>query len=563
MNQPVPQGMSFSNLIGDIERGNIKIPRFQRDFVWTKDKSAQLIDSILKGYPIGTFIIWKTKESLRAVRNLGKVELPETPPGDFVHYVLDGQQRLTSLYSSIKGLEIERDERKEDFSEMYVDLNAEEDEQIVTVDISEKDPTSVLKVVDLLEAKINTLRQYPEEFQDAIDEYRDRLKTYTFSVVSVSEAPIDVATEIFTRINVTGKPLSTFEIMVAKTFEPDWIDPESGELGFDLGQKYEEIIDDLIDIKYETVPAIVVLQAVSAILTKECAKKDILKLNKQKFIDVWPDAVEAIYSAVDYFRSFYRIPVSKLLPYNALLVPFSYFFYHHPNKPSGDKQKYLQDFFWRSSLGARYSFASESKLAQDLDRIDSILDDQLPTYDYPVDTSASFIRDNGWFSASRSYVKAILCPMVYQQPKSFIDDSLVHVSNDWLKQANSKNYHHFFPKAYLPKVGYKDWEANHVANITIVDDFLNKRKIRDKPPKIYMTEFKESNPDIAETMRSHLINIDGFGIWENDYEEFIDARCQAISVELNKRVIHQAVDERSQSIHTDDVEDIETEAASV
>lgn len=555
--------MSFSNLIGDIERGNIKIPRFQRDFVWTKEKSAQLIDSILKGYPIGTFIIWKTKESLRAVRNLGKVELPETPPGDFVHYVLDGQQRLTSLYASIKGLEIEREERKDDFSRMYVDLAAEEDQQIVTTDVSSKDPAAVLKVVDLLESKGSILRQYPEDFQDIIDEYRDRLKTYTFSVVSVNEAPIDVATEIFTRINVTGKPLSTFEIMVAKTFEPNWADPESGELGFDLGQKYEEIIDDLIEVKYETVPAIVILQAVSAILTKECAKKDILKLDKQEFIDVWPDAVEAIYSAVDYFRNSYGIPVSKLLPYNALLVPFSYFFYYHPDRPTGEKQKYLQDFFWRSSLGARYSFASESKLAQDLDRIDLILEDQLPTYDYPVDTNASFIKDNGWFSAGRSYIKALLCLMTYQHPRSFVDNYLVHVSNDWLKQANSKNYHHFFPKAYLPKVGYKEWEANHIANITIVDDFLNKRKIKDKPPKIYMSEFKKSNPSIAETMKSHLIDVDEFGVWDNDYEKFIDKRCRSISDELSKRIIHQTIDERNQNITMDDIEDIETEAASI
>jgi uncharacterized protein with ParB-like and HNH nuclease domain len=84
-------------------------------------KSAQLVDSILKGYPIGTFILWKTKESLRTVRNIGGAKLPDTPPGDFVQHVLDGQQRLTSLYASVKGLQVERDERIDDFSEMYVE----------------------------------------------------------------------------------------------------------------------------------------------------------------------------------------------------------------------------------------------------------------------------------------------------------------------------------------------------------------------------------------------------------------------------------------------------------
>ncbi len=84
MHQPEPQSISFSALMNDIEKGVIKIPQFQREFVWGKEKSAKLLDSILKGFPIGTFILWKTKESLRYVRNIGSAKLPETPDGDFV-----------------------------------------------------------------------------------------------------------------------------------------------------------------------------------------------------------------------------------------------------------------------------------------------------------------------------------------------------------------------------------------------------------------------------------------------------------------------------------------------
>jgi uncharacterized protein with ParB-like and HNH nuclease domain len=65
--------------MSDIDKGTIKIPQFQRDFVWNKEKSAKLLDSIVKGYPIGTFILWKTKEELRSLRNIGGLELPRTP----------------------------------------------------------------------------------------------------------------------------------------------------------------------------------------------------------------------------------------------------------------------------------------------------------------------------------------------------------------------------------------------------------------------------------------------------------------------------------------------------
>src|SRR3954470_10604760 len=138
--QPEPQALSFPGLMEDIKKGLVKIPQFQREFVWTKEKSAKLLDSILKGYPVGTFILWKTKESLRTVRNLGGAKLPDTPAGDFVNHVLDGQQRLTSLFAAARGLKIEREERVDDFSQIFVDLKALDDADIVTVDIAGKDP---------------------------------------------------------------------------------------------------------------------------------------------------------------------------------------------------------------------------------------------------------------------------------------------------------------------------------------------------------------------------------------------------------------------------------------
>ena len=553
MDQPEPQSLPFPTLMSDIEKGLVKIPQFQRDFVWTKEKSALLLDSMLKGFPIGTFVLWKTKESLRTIRNLGGAKLPETPEGDFTQYVLDGQQRLTSLYAAARGLRVERDERTDDFAEMYIDLEVGEDEPIVIIDKDGRDQKSLVRVVDLLNAGFSFLAAYPEALHEKLSVYKSRLETYAFSIVLVKEAPIDIATQIFTRINVTGRPLSVFEIMVAKTFD--------STRDFDLADEYDKLIDRLQQVSYETLLPATILQTVSAILVKECSKKEILKLDKGKFIDVWPKAVDAIYSAVDYFRSYYRIPVSRLLPYGALLVPFSYFFHRHPDRPTGDEAKRLQDFFWRVALGGRYSYSLESHLSQDIRKIDEILEGKLPSYETSIDTSENFIRQNSWFATGRSYIKAILCVLAHKQPKSFVDDSVVTISNDWLKRSNSKNYHHFFPKAYLKKQDLADVDINHIANITIVDDFLNKRLIRDKSPDRYMQDFAKKNPDLDRTMRSHLIRLDSYGVWENDYEKFIRRRCKAISRELAKRVIRQDIDELGQAVHTDDYEEAEYEEA--
>jgi len=66
--KPKPQPMKYEELVADIKRGYIKLPKFQRDFVWTIEQTAELLDSIIKGYPIGTFILWKTRERLRNIK---------------------------------------------------------------------------------------------------------------------------------------------------------------------------------------------------------------------------------------------------------------------------------------------------------------------------------------------------------------------------------------------------------------------------------------------------------------------------------------------------------------
>lgn len=551
MNLPEPQSLTFSSLMGDIEKGIIKIPQFQRDFVWSKDKSAKLLDSIFKGYPIGTFILWKTKEELRALRNIGGIQLPKTPKGDFIHYVLDGQQRLTTLFASLKGLKINREDREDDYSEFQIDLEADENEPIVLNSAADTDSHKIIKLHDLLYGKIKMLSAYPEPLQDKIQVYKDRLNAYQFSAVLIKEAPIDVATEIFTRLNVGGKPLSVFEIMVAKTFD--------SKRDFDLAEKYDQLSVELDSVDYGTLSPSVILQTISILLVKECRKKDILKLTRKKVIDIWPDAADAVKSAVEYFRNVYRIPVSQLLPYPNLVVPFAYYFYKNKQKPTGNVKEYLEDFFWRAALGGRYSQSVESRLAQDVRKIDRIIKGRIPKYEWAVDISPEFVKSNGWFSVGRAYIKALLCVLAFKEPKSFADNSIVRISNDWLKQANSKNYHHFFPKAFLKKKGRSDESINHIANIAIVDDYLNKREIGAQAPSRYLRRFAKQNKAMDACMKTHLIRPDLYGVYEDDYEKFFNKRCRAFSRELKKRIIEQDVDSKKTPVSAQDTMRVEME----
>lgn len=528
---------NYLDFISEINTGQVKVPQFQRQFVWDIKASASLLDSMLKGYPIGTFILWRTDEQLRAVRNIGGIELPLHNQGEQVNYVLDGQQRITSLFAAIKGVMIVREKgARENFSHIYINLNASEDDEIVITDITDFPVGTCIQLKELNSGIGYLAANFESQFFDKIEKYKNIINAYQFNIIELKQASISVATEVFTRLNVGGKSLSLFEIMVAKTYHF-----ESSTPTFDLYEKYEQLLRDLRPIKYNTIASSTVLQVVSVLISKGCTRKHILNLDKQEFIRTWDRAENSIKLTVDFFRS-YGIPVSDMLPYNALIVPFSYFFSRFPNMPSGDIKRYLEDFFWRCSLGQRYTSGVENKIANDLGKIDQILVGILPRYEWGIDVSPQFIRNQGWFSTGRSFIKAILCLYAMQKPRSFETDLDVNINNDWLKRSNSKNYHHFFPMDFL-KRNYADmetWQHNHIANITIVDDHLNKNRIRAKAPAIYIAEFMRNNPNLTETLETHLINdLDGFGITANNYEKFFHERTINISNELQKRVIKQ------------------------
>jgi len=355
-------------------------------------------------------------------------------------------------------------------------------------------------------------------------------------LTGIRNYPLEIACDIFTRINTAGQELTLFEIMVAKTYDH--------RTNFDLAEKYEELMQGtngskcLNDAGYNSVPPSTILQCISICLTGQAKRKEILKIKKQKIIKNWDMISDGIMHAVDYFRSHMRIPVSMLLPYHALLVPVTYFFVKNGGKkPSAQQDKLIQQYFWWASLSNRFSSAVESKLAVDAKRIDKIIKNEHPKYKgEEVELSEESIRWR-WFSAGDAFCKAILCLYAYHEPKSFDAHARVMLDNSWLKIASSKNYHHFFPKSYLRKKGYKDVEANTVVNITMVDDYLNKNKIRANSPSKYIAEYAKENDKIDATLRTHLIgDKQTWGVMDDDYERFINKRTKKIVKELNMRL---------------------------
>ncbi|MAO01036.1 DUF262 domain-containing protein [uncultured Sulfitobacter sp.] len=533
--QPKPDSRKYLDLITDIEKGVIKIPKFQREFVWPIEKTAALLDSIVKGYPIGTFILWKTNQRMADVKDVGNIPLPATPDDRQVEYVLDGQQRMTSLFAAYRGAKIPRagSKRVTDFANIYVNLDPTlpDDAQIVVHELPD-DPHKCVSLKDVLslnrevEKRLVASLGLTDDDLDIADKFKQAFATYDFSLVTLTREDIDSAIEVFTRINTGGSVLTLFEIMVAKTYDE--------EKKFDMQVEWLKVESDLEEVGYDGVSPSTILQLLALVLAGEAKRATVLGLDKMKVIETWPKAVSAIKSAVDHFRTAYRIPVSALLPYDSLIVPFAYWFFIKRHEPSGDYHLRMRQFFWRSALSYRYSSAVESKLAADKRAIDDMIAGGAGTWDIPVNIGGTEGLIGTNFATGNSLCKGILCLLAFEQPRNFHNDGTVLLDNSYLKIASSKNFHHFFPKDHLRTNGVGD--ANSVVNITLIGADLNKRQINAKPPNVYIPKFEASNHAMASTLATHLIDRQGMGIDEDDYGTFLEARAAKLWAKIDERI---------------------------
>ena len=132
---------------------------------------------------------------------------------------------------------------------------------------------------------------------------------------------------------------------------------------------------------------------------------------------------------------------------------------------------------------------------------------------------------------------SILQIMIQQEPRSFIDNSIIDIEKDSISVFNASEKHHIFPKKYLKSIGIKEKKATDLmVNFCLLDSALNK-SISGKSPKDYLNSIKENNKEINVALDSHLIPSENdSGVWTNDYIKFIDQRAELLLTHIKKRI---------------------------
>lgn len=303
------QPYSIRQLLDAVNSGSIRIPAFQRGFVWEMDKVAYLMDSIYKRYPFGSLLFWRTKAKLTIEKKLGQFQLPE-PKEDYpIDYVLDGQQRLTSIFSVFQTELLPTVDNG--WLDIYFDLKADESVQDSQFLALTKDQVTVERHFPL-NVFFDSVRyreatsQFENEQIRKLDKLQEGFKEVSIPVQVLKTDNRATVAIVFERINRLGAPLDTLQLLAAWTWNED----------FDLLESFKDLKDDLEEFGFSEVgeDSELILRCAAAILKQEPTPDKLLELNGNQVRAAFPRVRNGILGAIDFMRTQLKISAIKNWP---------------------------------------------------------------------------------------------------------------------------------------------------------------------------------------------------------------------------------------------------------
>jgi hypothetical protein len=518
-----PSAQKVDKVIKRIEDGDIKIPAFQRGYVWDQGQVIELLDSVLNDYPIGSVLLWNTKEILKSTRNVAGFKLPDRPPDYPVNYVLDGQQRISSIYA-VFSQNTEQVEEDEDYNpevgifEIYYDFQKRE--FINKEDITDRKKVFLMR--NLLDTSkfLEEFATLDAAFQQDAKNLLSKFSNYEIPIVTISNRAKEEVGIIFERINNTGTKLSTIDLMVAWTWSDD----------FHLRESINGLLEKLEEKKFGGLNEKILLQAISGIIQNTTKTKMILELDPKKVKDTFGDLVSAMEKTVDFLSTDLGCASTELLPHMQQIVPISKFFALGLDQ-NAKNLEILKKWFWKTSFSRRYAAQTDEKMDADLQFINNSKAGDLSGIDaYSHSLTAKALIESK-FSKSQPYTRAFLLLMAQKTPLDLVKSTKVDLGKA-LSAFNKKEYHHVNPRAFLKKRGLPSAKINALLNFCFLPADSNK-KISGSEPAKYFFELIPADK-YQDILKSNLLPLNKDIYKTNDYDEFLSQRANVVIEFVNE-----------------------------
>jgi hypothetical protein len=526
---------TLGNLVVAVSKGHYRIPQFQREYVWEKSKVIELFDSIYKEYPVGSFFIWKAgREHNKLFRHSVSLDIPPVRDDEDVSFILDGQQRITSLYVTLLGLTAQGT----DYSRVCFDVKDQE------FTYREPDGLRYVSVSDIWgERALEVVEAVDKAHKPAFRRCFEVLRTYPVSIVEVRDKDLPAVCRIFQRINQAGKRLDRFDLIAAMTFSPD----------FDLREKVkQDIIEPLNRKAFGAIPPAIVTQLMALVKKGTCTESAEYSLTGAEITEMWSSIVDAVLLAADTLRKSVGVKNYQYLPYNALLTLLAYCYAKSRQRSLSDEQLgWVSRWFWRASFSLHYGSGGATKIGNDKALFERLLLGELPRFEPPMSITADTLIGTKMKSATSAIRNAFLCLLAERDPVDLANNSRLDLVNGGISDFTNPEKHHIFPQAFLRSRGSGAEEVHALPNFCFLPAELNKR-ISDTAPSVYFPELDEQNEDFKRAVASQLIPVGaGSGLDVDDYLQFLRARAVLILGEIERvtgRSVVPAPDKRQVAI---------------
>ena len=503
-----PSSPRIASLLGDVTKGNIKIPVFQRQFVWTDDQIMSLLDSIYRGYPVGSVLLWSTKERLKHERNVGGFKLPDTPEDYPVNYVLDGQQRLTTLYGVFHS---DAETKDAELAERFSVCFAPAVEEFMHASVA--DPAESINLRHILDTTklLPELQRFSTEDQTRIAALTERFKDYEFPVVTIRDRTNQEVCRVFQRINSSGTSLSTLELLAAWTWSEQ----------FDLRDEIEAMLERLADKGYDDLGEVLVMRCLASVVLGGIDPESLVDSNPEALIQGMSVLKQAMFAAIDFLESETRIKNVVFVPFPIMLVPLVGFFAKNL-KPNAEQRRALRRWFWNCAFTQRYKAGTNTYVLEDLALMGRLSKGE-PVFDGLSATVDPHIFRRTWRINSTA-AKAAICLLAQYGPRSFLTGTPVDLGQT-LAAYNAREFHHIYPKAFLATHGIPFHESNVIANVCMLTASDN-NTISDSGPGKY---FASIPTEIKASVFSAALVPSEFWDGSKPYAEFVKKRATILA----------------------------------
>ncbi|WP_262493761.1 GmrSD restriction endonuclease domain-containing protein [Niastella koreensis] len=450
-------------------------------------------------------------------------------------YILDGQQRTTSLLTSLYGGNIEG---KNGFDPtLYVDLtipiDSDTDDEsyrnrfLFWDEIDDRNGELryntgkkirfneglIVKLIDVKNAFGNVERKlidhsnpdfkdYDHQVRIELRRIKEILDNYRVSFIEVKGIQISEVCQIFERINQAGKPLNIFDIVVAKTFKPI----TNGEPGFYL----RELIDDfrntnnsqflqINDLDYLHALAVLINLGVDNSGVRNITDRYLNEIKTEHILEVWEDAKKALLKTFDFFENHLQLKTPHLIPFRYFYFTITAYFYQNQS-PNYD---FLKKYFWFYSFHNQELLSNTTHLFQHI----GFLDIEKYKNEYKFDRfliNKETLRSASYSSRGRMS-RALLSLFASMKPKDWEHCDREVLAHNLFFSTDKPNLHHIFPtnsEYILSNQHLNNISNNSLLNIAYLTQITN-LDITNRNPLEYLRDY--DNPEFHAIMPGHFL----------------------------------------------------------